>query len=235
MPAPYSLRMKIVTAHEEGRSESDIVRLTGASRKTVRHWVGVYVETGRVDGRKRNSTRKKLTEEVRTTIDVLTKVDRRMSCDKVSTWLADNCEVKVSPTTVWRTRHELSFKYRPPKKAPYLTPEHKSNRVAWATAKLHWNVNDWSKVVFSDESMVKLEANKSWLWYKRGEVDEEVFQRTEGYPKQIHIWGGIGVDSKLPLVRLSGWVSQRGVTAWRYSAMLSRLTTGVQRATSAAT
>ncbi|GFW87595.1 uncharacterized protein TNCV_4485601 [Trichonephila clavipes] len=39
-----------------------------------------------------------------------------------------------------------------------LTPEHRQLRLQWCQARSMWNVTDWQKVVFSDESRFVLET-----------------------------------------------------------------------------
>ncbi|GFU54505.1 transposable element Tc1 transposase [Trichonephila clavipes] len=47
---------------------------------------------------------------------------------------------------------EANFKSKLPFRALPLTPEHRQLRLQWCQARSMWNVTDWQKVVFSDES-----------------------------------------------------------------------------------
>ncbi|GFV79841.1 hypothetical protein TNCV_1726661 [Trichonephila clavipes] len=47
---------------------------------------------------------------------------------------------------------EVNLKSKRPFRALPLTPEHRALRLHWCQARSMWNVTDWQKVVFSDES-----------------------------------------------------------------------------------
>ncbi|GFT47272.1 transposable element Tc1 transposase [Trichonephila clavipes] len=55
-----------------------------------------------------------------------------------------------------RSKHlaEANLKSKRPFRAIPLTPEHRQLRVQWCQARSMWNVTDWQKVVFCDESRI---------------------------------------------------------------------------------
>ncbi|GFT74938.1 transposable element Tc1 transposase [Trichonephila clavipes] len=60
--------------------------------------------------------------------------------------------VAIVPKTISRHLAEANLKSKRPFRALPLTPEHRQLRLQWCQARLMWNVTDWQKVVFSDES-----------------------------------------------------------------------------------
>ncbi|GFX79323.1 transposable element Tcb2 transposase [Trichonephila clavipes] len=68
-----------------------------------------------------------------------------------STILAD-VGVAIVPQTISRHLAEANLKSKRPFCALPLTPEHWQLRLQWCQARSMWNVTDWQKVVFSDES-----------------------------------------------------------------------------------
>ncbi|GFU68373.1 transposable element Tcb2 transposase [Trichonephila clavipes] len=68
--------------------------------------------------------------------------------------------VAIVPQTISRHLAEANLKSKHPFRALSLTPEHRQLRVQWCQARSMWNVTDWQKVVFSDESrfLVRLAA-----------------------------------------------------------------------------
>ncbi|GFX60730.1 HTH_Tnp_Tc3_2 domain-containing protein [Trichonephila clavipes] len=68
-----------------------------------------------------------------------------------STILAD-VGVAFVPQTISRHLAEANLKSKHPFRALPLTPEHRQLRLQWCHARSMWNVTDWQKVVFSDES-----------------------------------------------------------------------------------
>ncbi|GFV89757.1 transposable element Tcb2 transposase [Trichonephila clavipes] len=61
--------------------------------------------------------------------------------------------VAIVPQTISRHLSEANLKSKRPFRALPLTPEHRQLRLQWCQARSVWNVTDWQKVVFSDESL----------------------------------------------------------------------------------
>ncbi|GFU75222.1 transposable element Tcb2 transposase [Trichonephila clavipes] len=64
--------------------------------------------------------------------------------------------VAIVPQTISRHLAEANLKSKRPLRALPLTPEHRQLRLLWCLARSMWNVTDWQKVVFSDESQFVL-------------------------------------------------------------------------------
>ncbi|GFY17363.1 transposable element Tcb1 transposase [Trichonephila clavipes] len=79
-----------------------------------------------------------------------------------STILAD-VGVAIVPQTISRHLAEANLKSKRPFRALPLTPEHRQLCLQWCQARSMWNVTDWQKVVFSDES-----------WFVSGTDDNRV-------------------------------------------------------------
>ncbi|GFX59616.1 transposable element Tcb1 transposase [Trichonephila clavipes] len=60
--------------------------------------------------------------------------------------------VAIVPQTISRRIAGANLKSKRPFRALPLTPEHRQLRLQWCQARSMWNVIDWQKVVFSDES-----------------------------------------------------------------------------------
>ncbi|GFV45708.1 transposable element Tc1 transposase [Trichonephila clavipes] len=60
--------------------------------------------------------------------------------------------VSIVPQTFSRHLAEANLKSKRPFHALPLTPEHWQLRLQWCQATSMWNVTNWQKVVFSDES-----------------------------------------------------------------------------------
>ncbi|GFX69223.1 HTH_Tnp_Tc3_2 domain-containing protein [Trichonephila clavipes] len=60
--------------------------------------------------------------------------------------------VEIVPQIFSRHLAEANLKSKCPFRALPLTPEHLQLRLQWRQARSMWNVTDWQKVVFSDES-----------------------------------------------------------------------------------
>ncbi|GFX96602.1 HTH_Tnp_Tc3_2 domain-containing protein [Trichonephila clavipes] len=60
--------------------------------------------------------------------------------------------VAIVPQTISRNLAEANLKSKCLFRALPLTPEHRQLRLQWCQSRSMWNVTDWQKVVFSDES-----------------------------------------------------------------------------------
>ncbi|GFU78798.1 transposable element Tcb2 transposase [Trichonephila clavipes] len=82
-----------------------------------------------------------------------------------STIRAD-ADVAIVPQTISRHLAEANLKSKHPFRALPLTPEHRQLRLQWCQARSMWNVTDWQKVVFSDESRFVLgtDDNRVRVW-----------------------------------------------------------------------
>ncbi|GFT69694.1 transposable element Tcb2 transposase [Trichonephila clavipes] len=74
--------------------------------------------------------------------------------------------VAIVPKTISRQLAEANLKSKRPFRAHPLTPEHRQLRLHWCQAISMWNVTDWQKVVFSDESWFVLgtDVNRVRVW-----------------------------------------------------------------------
>ncbi|GFU73059.1 HTH_Tnp_Tc3_2 domain-containing protein [Trichonephila clavipes] len=79
--------------------------------------------------------------------------------------------VAIVPQTISRHLAEANLKSKRPFRALPLTPEHRQLRLQWCQARSMWNVTDWQKVVFSDESRFVLgtDDNRVRVWRRPGE------------------------------------------------------------------
>ncbi|GFX57444.1 transposable element Tcb2 transposase [Trichonephila clavipes] len=79
--------------------------------------------------------------------------------------------VAIVPQTISRHLAEANLKSKCPFRALPLTPEHRQLRLQWCQARSMWNVTDWQKVVFSDESRFVLgtDDNRVRKWRRPSE------------------------------------------------------------------
>ena len=78
------------------------------------------------------------------------------------------------------------YSYVAPRK-PLLTIKHKLKRRRWCKERLHWGVEEWSRVIFSDESNFEVVNRKTRLRVKR--FQDEKFHENFFQPR---VQGGGG-------------------------------------------
>ncbi|GFV74101.1 uncharacterized protein TNCV_4510081 [Trichonephila clavipes] len=69
-----------------------------------------------------------------------------------------------------------------------LTPEHRQLRLQWCQARSMWNVTDWQKVVFSDESRFVLgtDDNRVRVWRRPARVAQDFLRHFQTLPWPAH-------------------------------------------------
>ena len=73
----------------------------------------------------------------------------------------------MSRCTVQRTLRSLGYTWRSVRKSIRIRNVNKKKRIAWCRGKLHWTVNQWRKVVYSDEMMIVIKPDgKLKVWRK---------------------------------------------------------------------
>ena len=77
--------------------------------------------------------------------------------------------------------------YIAPRK-PRITPAQRRTRVAWCYEHLSWSGNDWSNVVFMDESNYEILNRKNRIFIRRFRHDPTRFQRSQ---QRVNRGGGI--------------------------------------------
>ncbi|GFX23177.1 transposable element Tcb2 transposase [Trichonephila clavipes] len=110
----------------------------------------------------------------------------------------------IVPKTISRHFTEANLKCKHPFRALPLTPEHRQLRLQWCQARSIWNVTDWQKVVFSDESRFVLgtDDNRVRVWRRPGEWYNSPHTvlshtaRTAG----VMVWEVIAYDSRSTLI-----------------------------------
>jgi transposase len=95
------------------------------------------------------------------------KVDTAVDAAKA---LSNVTNQSLSAQTVRRSLKVAGLKAVAKKKKPFLSKRHKKERMDFALAHQHWTVEDWKKVVWSDETKINRLGSdgRKWVWKKAG-------------------------------------------------------------------
>lgn len=113
----------------------------------------------------------------------------------------------ISRHTVRRRLRENGITARRPAQRPLLLPRHRIARLQWSRTHLQWTRQQWSTVLFTDESRFLLGTGDGRIrCYRR--VNERFSQQcileipNRGYG-QVMVWGGISRDHRTALVHVT--------------------------------
>jgi len=92
------------------------------------------------------------------------------------------------------------------KKRPFLSKKHRKERMDFALTHQYWTVEDWKKVVWSDETKINRLGSdgRKWVWKKAGEdLSDRLVQGTKKFGGgSLMVWGcmlwdGVGYACKI--------------------------------------
>ncbi|KAK2944051.1 putative Transposable element Tc1 transposase [Blattamonas nauphoetae] len=97
--------------------------------------------------------------------------DASMQTDDLAQHISGGGSMMVSDRTIRRRAAEWGLYHRVQRKTPALTRSHVQKRLDCANAHIDWSFDDWSRVLFSDESSVQCGSNhgQQWIWRR---IDE---------------------------------------------------------------
>ncbi|GFX79868.1 transposable element Tcb2 transposase [Trichonephila clavipes] len=108
--------------------------------------------------------------------------------------------VAIVPQKISRYLAEANLKIKRPFRALPLTPEHRQLRLQWCQARSTWNVTDWQKVVFSNESwfVFGTDDNRVRVLRRPGERynPSHTVPRHTARTACVMVWGAIAYNSR---------------------------------------
>ncbi|GFT20952.1 transposable element Tcb2 transposase [Trichonephila clavipes] len=115
-----------------------------------------------------------------------------------------NVGVAILPQTISRHLAEGNLKSMRPFRALPLTLKHQQLRLQWCQARSMWNVTDWQKVVFSQESRFVLgtDDNRVRVWMRPGERcnSPRTVLRHTARTAGVIVWVAIAYDKRSTLI-----------------------------------
>lgn len=150
LSAEKRLRIKLLA--EQGMSQAKIAREVKCSRCAVQYSLNRFKETGTHQNRTRTGRKKITTEREDRLLIRHSLLDRKKTSSELAVILSEAKGKHVSACTVRRRLAKAGLKGCKARKKPWLSHINKKIRVEWALKHRHWTVEDWSNILWSDES-----------------------------------------------------------------------------------
>ena len=100
---------------------------------------------------------------------------------------------EISVQTVRRTLNFAGLVARVKKSKPLLSQKNIKARLEFATSHLHWTIDDWKRVIFSDETKINCFCSDGqyWCWVEKGEgLTERIVRKIVKHGGgSLMIWG----------------------------------------------
>jgi hypothetical protein len=127
---------------------------------------------------------------------------------QVTKALQDVTNQSISSQTVRRNLKKSGLRPVVKRKRPLLKPRHRKDRLDFAESHKEWTLEDWKRVIWSDETKINRLGSdgRKWVWK---EVEEQLNDRVvEGTVKfgggNVMVWGCMGWDGVGYATRIEG-------------------------------
>src|SRR5437763_11442894 len=96
----------------------------------------------------------------------------KVTCQQDPNGIIMALHLSVCATTLTATLHELGYNRCIARRRPLLKAIDYKRRLAFARAHKDWTIEDWKRVIFTDEMSIKIGQERKdilWVWRKKGE------------------------------------------------------------------
>ena len=90
------------------------------------------------------------------------KETRRKNLAEIANIFSAKINKQISVSTIRRTLKKENLRSCIPRKTPLISAINKSKRLAWAIERRHWTLEDWKKIVWSDEFTFSQFQKSGW-------------------------------------------------------------------------
>lgn len=211
-------RGQIVGARLCGVSVTAVASVLGVSPGTVSKVMTAYTTHGKTTSGKRNSGRKKsISDRARRVLKRIVTRNRRATAAQVTEELNQHLPQPVSTITVRRELHDMNLRGRVARAKPLIRDQNALARRKWCRDHATWTVDDWKRVVWSDESPFTLfqTTGRVYVWRTPKEAyDLQCLRPTVKHGGgTVMLWAAISWFSLGPVVTLRGRITANDYVA----------------------
>ena len=186
-----AIRTAIVVMKDQNMSIRKISRVLSVPKSTVGRFLKHFKDNKTIHYKKRTGRPKYLTNKMMRRVVKIVEKDRKMSSNEISREVDRNFNMKISPSTIRRRLVKEGLNSRKIINKPKLTNKQIKARLEWAKLHEKYTIDDWSKVLFSDESKFKLfEGDKQGRIRRRSNENPLIVVNEKvKFPTTILVWG----------------------------------------------
>lgn len=198
------VRLQIVQYSKDGLSQRAIKKLVGTTTQTVNRTIKRYREDGTVADRPREKTKPRLTTDEEDRLIIAAVVDEPFLTAKE---IRNELGLKVSPRVILLRLREAGLTCFSGNPRRVLTTRLKEIRLAFATEHADWTVEQWRKVVFTNECTMSLKWDpnrRAWRVVHSWNDPASIQQLTTSGHTSINVYATLTHAGLGPLVRIAG-------------------------------
>lgn len=159
----------IVRGQKDGLSYSQLARQFSLARSTIGAIIQRHRLRGGVEKRHSPGRPKKTSKRDDKLIVRISQADPRLNSVDIHREMSTHSSIQVSSKTVQRRLISAGLNGRRPAKKPLISIKNRRARLEFAKTHLSWNLEDWKKVIFSDESKFLLFGSDGISYVRRPE------------------------------------------------------------------
>ena len=190
------VRRFIIDSYRARFTTSSIARMLGMKRSTVATIISSYNCHDKRERVKPTGRRRLLDRRALRRLKYLMMTKRFDTMASIHALFQQRYGYKLSYRSFQRYCRRIGAKRGPNSKKETLHGQHRATRIAWVKQRKFWTLRQWSNVIFSDESMIKI-----------------------GYDRRVYVWKlkdegtyrpDLYGDNKVPKLSLMMW----GCMSW---------------------
>ena len=215
-------RLRAVGMAEAGRSCKAIARYFGRAPKTIRELLAKWRRTGAVLHGNCGRVRRQTTQRADRRLARLARANRTLPATLLRLMWGEKGHLGqiLSSDTIRARLRQSGLRSRRMRKRLQLSPAHVAARERWAMQRAHWRIQQWRRVVFTDETRFRLfkSDGRVRVWRGPGQAFQpDCVQMHESQGISVHVWAGIALNGRTELV-----VLDRNVSGETYAEILQQ-------------
>ncbi|MHB9339450.1 IS630 family transposase [Fusobacterium pseudoperiodonticum] len=199
---------RVVQMSEEGMTYRQIGDSLGVSSSVVSRAIQRYREHGVYSSRHGGGRRRATTPREDRHLHTLVARQPFLTARRLRSEFQNASGVRVSVQTVRNRLHEDGLNARRPATCPVLTAAHRVHRLDFAHRHVGWTLDQWSNVLFTDESRFRVDGNdrRVRVWRRRGHRfrDYAIAEHDRWGGASLMVWGGISMGGRTELYVMRG-------------------------------
>lgn len=218
MNTPPEIAAQAVALLQAGNSQRTVARQLNMTRSTVQNVFRRFLETGRYVARAKTGRPRATSARDDRYIRTTSLRNRMLNAAQLKQQLRDVRGVTVSRWTVRRRLLENRQRCRKPATCQKLTAAHRAERLRFAREHVNWTLEQWSSVLFSDETRICLYGSdrRARVYRRQGERFAKccIMEQVAFGGGSCMFWRGISLHAKtelayIPTGNLGGLTAQR--------------------------
>ncbi|KAL6466679.1 hypothetical protein MHYP_G00244830 [Metynnis hypsauchen] len=202
-------RGAVIGCHLCSKSSREISSLLNIPQSTVSCIISKWKRLGTTATQPRSGRPRKMTEQGQRMLKHIVRRGHQLSAESIATDLQTSCGLQISTSTVRRELHEMGFHGGAAASKPYTPKRIAERRMQWCKAHRHWTLEQWRRVLWSDQSRFSVWQSDERVWVcrlpeERYLSDCNVTASVKFGGGGIMVWGCFSGAGLGPLVPVKG-------------------------------